>query len=59
MKMVLDLTDPSTLGRLTLLMILLVMAAAVGYAKGFKDGHREGWARRRAFDRHVSRKAVK
>ncbi len=57
--MVLDLTDPSTLGRLTLLMILLVMAAAVGYAKGFKDGHREGWARRRAFDRHVSRKAVK
>jgi hypothetical protein len=59
MKMVLDLTDPVTLGRLTLLMILLVMAAAVGYAKGFKDGHREGWARRRAFDRHVSRKAVK
>ncbi len=57
--MVLDLTDPVTLGRLTLLMILLVMAAAVGYAKGFKDGHREGWARRRAFDRHVSRKAVK
>jgi hypothetical protein len=57
--MVLDLTDPATLGRLTLLMILLVMAAAVGYAKGFKEGHREGWARRRAFDRHVSRKAVK
>jgi hypothetical protein len=57
--MVLDLTDPATLGRLTLLMILLVMAAAVGYAKGFKDGHREGWARRRSFERHVSRKAVK
>jgi hypothetical protein len=59
MKMVLDLTDPATLGRLTLLMILLVMAAAVGYAKGFKDGNREGWARRRSFERHVSRKAVK
>jgi hypothetical protein len=57
--MVLDLTDPATLGRLTLLLILLVMAAAVGYAKGFKDGHREGWARRRSFERHVSRKAVK
>jgi len=57
--MVLDLTDPVTLGRLTLLAILMVIAAAVGYAKGFKDGRREGWARRRAFDRHVARKAVK
>jgi len=57
--MVLDLTDPATLGSLTLLLILLVMAAAEGYAKGFKDGNREGWARRRSFERHVSRKAVK
>ena len=57
--MVLDLIDPATLGRLTLLLILLVMAAAVGYSKGFKDGNREGWARRRSFERHVSRKAVK
>ena len=57
--MVLDLTDPGTLGRLTLLLILLIMAAAVGYSKGFKDGNREGWARRRSFERHVSRKAVK
>ena len=57
--MVLDLTDPGTLGRLTVSLILLVMAAAVGYSKGFKDGNREGWARRRSFERHVSRKAVK
>ena len=46
--MVLDLLDPSTLGRLSMLVILLVMAAAVGYAKGFKDGKRKGLARRKA-----------
>jgi hypothetical protein len=56
--MVLDLLDPATLGRLTLLAILLIMAAAVGYASGFKDGKREGMARRKAIRRHVSNKAV-
>jgi hypothetical protein len=63
--MVLDLLDPATLGRLTMLAILLVMAAAVGYSKGFKDGRREGYARGKAISAHValygmkSRKAVK
>ena len=52
--MVLDLLDPATLGRLTLLAILLVMAAAVGYAKGHKDGSREGYTRGRAVNRHVA-----
>jgi hypothetical protein len=40
--MVLDLLDPQTLGRLILVLTLMVMGAAVGYAKGFKDGRREG-----------------
>ena len=57
--MVVDLLDPVTLGRLSMLVILLVMAAAVGYAKGFKDGKREGIARRKAITRHISNKAVK
>ena len=57
--MVLDLLDPATLGRLRMLVILLVMAAAVGYAKGFKDGKREGLARRKAITRHIANKAVK
>ena len=57
--MVLDLLDPATLGRLSMLVILLVMAAAVGYAKGFKDGKREGLARRKAIARHIANKAVK
>jgi hypothetical protein len=63
--MVLDLLDPATLGRLSMLAILLVMSAAVGYAKGFKDGRREGFARGKAISAHValygmkSRKAVK
>ena len=52
--MVLDLLDPATLGRLTLLAILLVMAAAVGYAWGHKDGSREGYTRGRAVNRHVA-----
>ena len=57
--MVLDLLDPATLGRLSMLVILLVMSAAVGYAKGFKDGKREGLARRKAITRHIANKAVK
>ena len=57
--MVVDLLDPATLGRLSMLVILLVMAAAVGYAKGFKDGKREGMARRKAITRHIANKAVK
>jgi hypothetical protein len=57
--MVLDLLDPATLGRLTLLAILLVMAAAVGYAMGHKDGSREGYTRGRAVARHSAGKAVR
>ena len=57
--MVVDLLDPATLGRLSMLVILLVMAAAVGYAKGFKYGKREGIARRKAITRHIANKAVK
>jgi hypothetical protein len=37
-KMVLDLLDPQTLGRLVLVVILMVISAAAGYAKGFKEG---------------------
>jgi phage protein D len=40
--MVLDLLDPQTLGRLVGVICLMVMAAAAGYAKGFKEGKREG-----------------
>jgi hypothetical protein len=59
--MVVDLLDPATLGRLTCLAILLVMAAAVGYAKGHREGSREGYIRGRAVSRHISsaNKAVK
>ena len=59
--MVLDLLDPATVGRLTMLAILLVMAAAVGKAMGHNDGIREGYSRGRAVSRHISaaNKAVK
>ena len=57
--MVLDLLDPATLGRLVGVLTLMVMAAAVGYAKGFKEGKREGLARRKAITRHAANKAVK
>ena len=57
--MVLDLLDPETLGRLVGIVILMVMGGAVGYAKGFKDGKREGLARRKAMVRHIANKAVK
>jgi hypothetical protein len=40
--MVLDLLDPQTLARLIGVLTLMIMGAAVGYAKGFKDGRREG-----------------
>lgn len=57
--MVLDLLDPQTLGRLVGVVIIMVISAAAGYAKGFKDGKREGLARRKAMIRHISNKAVK
>ena len=57
--MVLDLLDPATLGRLVGILVLMVMGGAVGYAKGFKDGKREGLARRKAMIRHAANKAVK
>jgi hypothetical protein len=57
--MVLDLLDPQTLGRLVGVLTLMVMAAAAGYAKGFKEGKREGLARRKAMVRHIANKAVK
>ena len=56
--MVLDLLDPQTLGRLVLVVILMVISAATGYAKGFKEGKRKGIARRKAMVRHMSNKAV-
>ena len=52
--MVLDLLDPATLGRLTALFVLLVIAAAYGYSRGYKEGSREGYIRGRAVVRHVS-----
>jgi hypothetical protein len=57
--MVLDLLDPQTLGRLVGVICLMVMAGAAGYAKGFKEGKREGMARRKAMVRHMANKAVK
>ena len=42
--MVVDLLDPQTLGRLVGIVCLMVIAAAGGYAKGFKEGKREGLA---------------
>ena len=57
--MVLDLLDPATLGRLVGILTLMVIAAALGYAKGFKEGKREGLARRKAMVRHIANKAVK
>ena len=52
--MVLDLLDPATLGRLVGVISLMVLAAAAGYAKGFKEGKREGIARRKAIRRHIA-----
>jgi hypothetical protein len=57
--MVVDLLDPETLGRLVGIIILMVLAGAVGYAKGFREGKREGFARRKAITRHIANKAVK
>jgi hypothetical protein len=57
--MVLDLLEPATLGRLVGIIFLMVMGGAVGYAKGFKEGKREGIARRKAMVRHIANKAVK
>ena len=56
--MVLDLLDPATLGRLVGVISLMVLAAAAGYAKGFKEGKREGMARRKAISRHFSNKVA-
>jgi hypothetical protein len=56
--MVLDLLDPQTLGRLVLVIILMVISAAAGYAKGFKEGKREGIARRKAISRHFANKVA-
>ena len=52
--MVLDLLDPATLGRLVGVISLMVLAAAVGYAKGFKEGKRGGFARGKAMSLHAS-----
>lgn len=52
--MVLDLLDPQTLGRLVGIVCLIILAAAAGYAKGFKEGKREGMARRKAITRHIA-----
>ena len=52
--MVLDLLDPQTLGRLVGIVCLMILAAAAGYAKGFKEGRREGFARGKAVSAHVS-----
>jgi hypothetical protein len=57
--MVLDLLDPATLGGLVGIIVLMIMGGAVGYAKGFKEGKREGLARRKAMVRHIANKAVK
>jgi hypothetical protein len=56
--MVLDLLDPETLGRLVGVIFLMILGAAVGYAKGFNEGKREGLARRKAIRRHISNKVV-
>ena len=52
--MVVDLLDPATLGRLVGVISLMVLAAAAGYAKGFKEGRREGFARGKAISAHAS-----
>lgn len=52
--MVLDLLDPQTLGRLVGVLTLMALAAAAGYAKGFKEGRREGFARGKAIRQHVA-----
>jgi hypothetical protein len=57
--MVVDLLDAETLGRLIGLITLMVIAGAAGYAKGFREGKREGLARRKAMVRHIANKAVK
>lgn len=45
--MVLDLLDPQTLGRLIGVLTLMIMAAAIGYAKGHKDGQAVGFLKAR------------
>ena len=57
--MVVDRLDAETLGRLIGLITLMVIAGAFGYAKGFKEGKREGLARRKAMVRHMDNKVVK
>jgi hypothetical protein len=52
--MVVELLDPATLGRLVVLTVLLVIAAAYGYSRGHKEGSREGYIRGRSVVRHVS-----
>jgi hypothetical protein len=57
--MVLDLLRPANIGSFGAAVILMVISAAAGYAKGFKEGKREGMARRKAMVRHMANKAVK
>jgi hypothetical protein len=52
--MVVDLFDGETLFRLFALIIWSIITIAIGYAKGFKDGRREGLARGKAIGRHSS-----
>ena len=52
--MVLDLLDPTTLGRLVALTVAFVIVAAFAYLRGFKQGSREGYIRGRSVLRHVS-----
>lgn len=56
--MVLDLLDAETLGRLVGVICLMILGGAFGYAKGFKEGKREGLARRKAISRHISNKVA-
>lgn len=52
--MVLDLTELETWWRISLLAIWSIFAVAVGYAKGFTDGRREGILRGKTIGRHAA-----
>ncbi len=46
--MILDLLDPQTIGRLIGVITLMILAAAIGYAKGHRDGKAEGFLKARS-----------
>lgn len=50
----LEMSLADIIGNLIAIVGLSTIAGAMGYASGFKDGHRQGYTRGRSIVRHVA-----